>query len=256
MRSGTDVVLGGTSRTFCHRLQDLRPKWVAGSLSHSDSIFLFEAARASRARRAMEIGTGSGFSTTVLGHALDTVAGAGGSEPDFQIATCDAQAAFYRDPSRRNGDAAREMLPPRLLSRVRFVAPGNALDLREQAAENSVGFLFIDANHRHPWPTLDLLALLPALAPGAVVVLHDINLPLLHPECTDWGAKYLFDDLAGEKAVPDDCPIPGIGSIRIPADKTEFHRQLWDVLMSHRWASDVPPAYLGRLGLKAAFGAG
>jgi hypothetical protein len=57
------------------------------------------------------------------------------------------------------------------------------------------------------------------LRPGATVVLHDINLPLVEPEFQDWGAKYLFDGLDTTKDVPDDGELANIGRFAIPEDK-------------------------------------
>ena len=94
-------------------------------------------------------------------------------------------------------------------------------------------FAFIDANHKHPAPTADLLWLLPALAPGAWVALHDINLPRVaevygeyhNGEKVPWadrGAKELFDGWPWEKisgrAIGSRIVGSNIGAIRIPSD--------------------------------------
>ena len=109
-------------------------------------------------------------------------------------------------------------MPAELIERVVFRAPATVADIRDDFAQDEIRFLFIDANHRHPWPTLDLLGALDYLAPGATVVLHDINLPVIHPEYSDWGAKHLFDSLAVEKEAAQDGE-DNIGAIRIPGER-------------------------------------
>jgi len=114
---------------------------------------------------------------------------------------------------------------------------------------NSVGLMFIDANHNHPWPTLDLLAVLGSLKPDGIVVFHDINLPLVNPAFTARGVQHLFDGLRAEKRVPVDVALPNIGSIRIPSDKRELKEQLADIIFRNEWQGGVARRYLRKLGV-------
>ncbi len=215
-----------------------RPRWVAGSLSSYDARFLLAKAVAARAHVAVEIGTASGFSTAVMCHALH-LARQADTEPDFQVASYDASSRFYADQSRPVGDAARELLPAALLERIAFRNPAVAVDVRRHHGPDEVDLLFVDANHNHPWPTLDVLATLDCLRPGAVLLLHDINLPVRQPECPGWGAKHLFDGLEGEKEVPQDEDVPNIGCLRVAHDKQGFRDQLLNILFDHEWQVDV-----------------
>jgi hypothetical protein len=148
------------------------------------------------------------------------------------------------------GDATREQASQQLLSHVVFRHPTSAADLKDNHGPNEIGLLFIDADHGHPWPTLDLYAALPFLAPRATVIVHDINLPLLHPQSQDWGAKYLFDGLTVPKAVPagSDHSTPNIGSFAIPEGKEIIRDQLRDILQAHEWQVPVSDQYLRRVG--------
>ena len=66
------TLIGCPPHAFADRLRDsLGPKWVGGSLSHSDTRFLFCSALQAGPRVAVEIGTACGFSTAVLCHALN-----------------------------------------------------------------------------------------------------------------------------------------------------------------------------------------
>ena len=91
--------------------------------------------------------------------------------------------------------------------------------------------------------------MLDCLAPGALVVLHDINLPLVDPKNPDWGAKHLFDDLDIEKSVPNDKELPNIGSIKIPRNKKALRKQLLQILFAHDWRVNISQEYLDRLGV-------
>jgi len=242
-----ESVIGRQPDAFCDTIVTERPQWVTGSLSHSDTRFLFKTALKDDASVAVEIGTASGFSTAVLCHALNFASQAGAISADFQVISYDISPTFYADRSKRVGDAAREQLLPELMKHVTFRHPAFALNLRQHHGNDAIKFLFIDANHKHPWPALDLLAALDCLSPGAVVVLHDINLPIEHPEIQIWGAKYLFDDLKVEKEVPQACEVPNIGSIKIPEDKEQFRAQLLQILFAHEWETDVREDYLARM---------
>jgi predicted O-methyltransferase YrrM len=241
---------GFSPEALCNAFYLQQPKWVQGSLSYSDSRFLFTRVLDSAASSIIEIGTASGFSTALLCYALSVSKQRGIIGANFQVVSYDMTQMWHRDRSKKVGDAARAQLSQDLLAHVAFRNPTMAADAAKDFANDEVEFYFIDANHRHPWPTLDLLAMLHCLKPGGLVVLHDINLPVIHPEFPDWGAKYLFDELISEKNVPSDLAMPNIGSIRVPADKESFKAQLLRILFAHTWHAEIKQDYLDRLGIQ------
>src|SRR5581483_656297 len=188
-------------------------------------------------RRVVEIGTASGFSTATLAHALRFAAKAGLVKRDFAIVSYDVSPVLYYDASRQVGDAAREILPSDLLKQLAFRNPAMAIDVRKDFERDSIDFLFLDGHHGHPWPTLDLIATLDELRAGAVVVMHDVNLPVLHPHTT-WGAKHAFDDLDLDKDV-DPSDDANIGSFVVPRNKARLRDQLLTILYDHRWEIEV-----------------
>ena len=243
-------VIGCPPESFCDSFYAKQPEWAHGaSISHFDARFLFQSALQSGSATAVEIGTASGFSTGVICLALSLASDAGLIGTDYRVISYDISPSFYADRGRRVGDAAREQLPPELARHLVFRHPAVSLDVAREHREKGIEYLFIDADHRHPWPTLDLLATVDVLVPGALVLLHDINLPVLHPEFPDRGAKHLFDGLDLEKEVPSDVGVPNIGSIRIPEDREGLKARLREIVFAHDWEADVHREYREMLGL-------
>jgi predicted O-methyltransferase YrrM len=225
---------------ICDEVYARRPEWVASSISGRDAKFLFSRATASGASTAIEIGTASGTSTAILCSALDTARQEGKIGDDFRVISYDLRRYFHPDPSKAAGAAIHEMLDPELAARVEFRSPAISMTLWKYHQENEIEFLFIDANHDHPWPALDLLAVLDLVRPGAEVALHDINLPVLHPNYQNWGAKHLFDDLDLEKYADEASDPPNIGSVVIPEDKAAVREQLIEIVRAHDWGVNIP----------------
>jgi predicted O-methyltransferase YrrM len=216
-----------------------RPTWAQeGSISRDDARFLYERVVARAPDRVVEIGTAAGISTAVMCRALHDAHGPDGT---YRLLSYDITATYYVDPSRRVGDATREILCPELLAHIDFRNPATAGHVAADHAAGSLDLLFIDANHQHPWPTLDVLATLDSLRAGAEVMLHDINLPLRHPEHPTWGAKFLFDGLQTAKKIGRTLDPPAnVGSIVIPANKEGLREQLLSLVSAHEWEAKVP----------------
>jgi predicted O-methyltransferase YrrM len=237
-------VLGCDPDDYSDRLYHKRPGWIVGTISHYDARFLFGRALRAHADVLVEVGTASGLSTAFLCHAAYRASAAGQIGSDFHVHSYDVDTRFYADRSRRVGDAARELLDEELLEHISFHAPATAATVRDQHDADSIGFAFIDASHQHPWPTLDLLAMLVCLRPGGEVLLHDINLSRITPEIPTLGAQLLFEGLEIEKKADRGGPIPNIGSIRIPDDKGGLREQLLALIDEHGWEVEPHPDQL------------
>jgi predicted O-methyltransferase YrrM len=244
-----DELLGTDIDDYCDNLSRTKPDWVEGSISFQDARFVFRKILELTPRSVVEIGTASGFSTVILVHALAAVAKAGLIADDFKVVSYDISPYLYFDHARLPGDAARELLPDGVLEHVSFRYPATAIELRQEFEPDSIEFLFLDGAHDHPWPALDLLAILDRLMPTGIVVLHDINLPRIEPESARWGVKYAYDafterELDKQYAVAD---IPNSGSFFVPGEREWMRDRLLSVLYDYPWELEVAPEYTTEL---------
>ncbi len=188
------------------------PDWVQGATPAGDAEFLREMVAVHQPAHMIELGVASGVSTAYLLHALDRLPDVPGRR---LLRSCDVQATCYFDAARATGEAVQAMYP---LPRTGWILDTNtdARRLSQTLPPQSVDLTFIDANHYHPWPLLDLLHLSVIATRGSWVILHDINLPVIAPEFSAWGAKWLFDEWPFEKAAGG--LERNIGAVRLPED--------------------------------------
>lgn len=234
-RSSARVALGlGEERAWVDRFAATfgSPDWANGFVNHRDTLLLWDLIEATRPSLIVEIGTASGVSAASIAGALDLFCDGG------VVHTYDISSQCYFDASHRVGDAIKEVAPG-LEGRVVVHPIATAANAAEDHPRHSVDLAFIDGEHRHPAPTLDLLTLLDTLKPGAWVALHDIELAAvlrsvgnLDPN-PDSGAERLFNAWPFEKIKPDhELPeMNNVGAIRLPADRLDAVEVLLGLLL-------------------------
>ncbi len=206
-------ITGTESALWVAGLWKTVPAWSSGILPGQDAAFLNAVIEKYRPDYVFEIGVTAGTSSALI---LGTMAPY--ADP-FRVwlYSYDIAGKCDFDPARAIGDATREMVPA-LLEHWKLNTGATALDVARDRQLSSRPLYFIDANHTHPWPALDLIALLPVLKPGDCVVLHDINPSAKTAgEFPDYGAQWLMEDWTGPRLVPD-VALPNIGAIFIPED--------------------------------------
>jgi predicted O-methyltransferase YrrM len=193
------------------------PAWVRGATPTGDAEFLIEMVAAHAPGTIVEIGVAAGVSSAVLLYALDGLPDAADRRV---LRSCDIHPACYFDAARATGEAVRIMYPR---PRARWIldTDADARRLSQTLAPASVDLTFIDANHYHPWPLLDLLHMTALARPGSWVILHDIDLSAIAPAFAAWGATWLFDGWPFEK-VAGRGSARNIGAVRLPADLTRL----------------------------------
>ena len=187
-----------------------RPAWVQGGISGGDSEFLLELVSGVDPRVVLELGVASGASSAALLFALDQLGPADGR----RLLSCDVRPTCYFDADRATGSAVDEMHPHR---RTPWLLDTNtdARRISEALPAASVDLTFIDANHSHPWPLLDLLHITHIAKPGSWVALHDIELPRLHPKYQVHGPQWLFEAWPFNKIHGIDNST-NIGAVQLP----------------------------------------
>jgi predicted O-methyltransferase YrrM len=186
---------------------------ATGNISGEDGAFLLTMIERQRPRHVLEIGIASGTSSLMMLAFLDRLG------EDTRLTSVDAVDRYYGNPARKVGYLVPEWygsVPDRWTVLTGCGAAG--LDdhpaLRDQALARRFDLAFIDANHAHPWPTLDVLCILPFLQPGSWVVLHDINLPLLG-DYPQFGPAHLLRGWAGQAMIDEDPGVPNTGALKL-----------------------------------------
>lgn len=225
------------------------PEWAQGGVSRTDASFLFDLVRAVDPGLILELGVAAGGSTLVMLRTLEAIGRPitdGEGEP--AVLAFDLHPFCYCARAKPIGSGMLEAAPA-LARGVRFTPGAISLDLPSALESASVDLAFIDADHRHPWPTVDLLAILPTLRPGAWVALHDIDLPEIASrheartgEAVNWhehGARLLFNAWPFEKIRSCDDPS-NIGALRVDDPATVVRR--WGAalhdLLNIPWETD------------------
>jgi hypothetical protein len=194
---------------FLHAMVDRDDIRHPGGIGSRDYFFLTALVSILAPRRVIEIGTLTGFSAAIIAAAIhrqhgDAPTGAGtpSSRDRITVETIDAHTHCSIDMTRPIGFEIPELIPD-LASTVRVHTGRHSDFIRELATGEEFGLAFIDADHRHPWPLLDVLRLAPSVQGGGWILLHDIQLgtygrnqraagqPL--EGGTPYGAEWLFD---------------------------------------------------------------
>jgi predicted O-methyltransferase YrrM len=223
---------------FLHAMVEKENARYPGGISSRDYFFLTALVSIIAPRRVVEIGTLTGFSAAIIAAAIhrqhptpvipSEVEGPRGRSRDpaspITIETIDALTYCLIDETKEVGFEIPNLIPD-LASTVRIHTGHESDYVRELAARDELGLAFIDADHRHPWPLLDVLRLAPYLRGGGWIVLHDIQLGTYGKEMqkagkpfestTPFGAEWLFERWPFRK-----IRSLHIGAIEIPTPKS------------------------------------
>lgn len=157
---------------FLRRMVEREPGRPPGGISAQDYFFLTALVSILAPHRVIEIGTLTGFSAAIIAAAIFR---RHGNANAISVETIDASAQCIVEETRPVGFEIPEMIPE-FASTVRVHPQRKSDFVRELSASGKFDLGFIDADHRHPWPLLDVLRLAPSLQAGGWIVLHDIQL--------------------------------------------------------------------------------
>lgn len=192
----------------------------SGAIGVADLLFLHAFVSVLAPDRVVEIGTLSGFSAAVIADAVAQHQRAGAES--VIVDTIDLGQRCITDQTKPVGFEIPQLVP-RLASRIRVHAGQDARYVEQIARAGELQLVFIDADHQHPRPTLDLIRVACFVRPGGWVLVHDIELGSLGERMraagspfehgAPFGAQWLFEAWPFEK-------ISGgnIGALRLPTD--------------------------------------
>lgn len=205
---------------FLHAMVDLDDVRYPGGIGSRDYFFLTALVSILAPRRVIEIGTLTGFSTAIIAAAIHRQYG---NRDGITVETIDSHTHCSIDETRPIGFEIPELIPD-LVSTVRVHTGCESDFVREIAVPGEFGLAFIDADHRHPWPLLDVLRLAPYVQSGGWILLHDIQLGTYGKGLretgqsleagTPYGAEWLFDRWPFRK-----IRSLHIGAIELPSRK-------------------------------------
>lgn len=144
-------------------------------------------------KRVLEIGTASGLTTGFIAQFLEENGGS-------SVTSVDLATTFFGARDQPVGYLARKIYDG---SKVEIdVRPRtSALDLAEIGG--SWDMAFIDANHQHPWPTIDTLAVAAHLRGPRIVIHHDLQLYRRYKRFRGVGPRVLFNEMPEENRHAD-----------------------------------------------------
>ena len=209
---------------FLHAMVDRENVRYPGGIGSRDYFFLTALVSILAPHCVLEIGTLTGFSAAILAAAIHRqhgarLAGAGlpsGRRRDITVETIDAQTHCLIDETKEVGFEIPNLIPD-LASTVRIHVGRESDFVRQLAGPDEFGLAFIDADHRHPWPLLDVLRLAPYVRGGGWIVLHDIQLGTHGKEMQEAGASLEPGAPYGAEWFFDRWPFRKIRSFHIGA---------------------------------------
>lgn len=171
-----------------------RPAWMGGyDGDYPSAAFIRGLISDYKPVNMLEVGTAAGWAAYYMleeAHKYSDVAG---------LTSIDCADRVYYDREKETGAAFFET--DRELAKFWDLRINILLADYVQSCGEKFDFVFIDANHSHPWAALDLLCVLPYVTDDSVIVFHDVFLnriakgemsSYLHPEGVVSGCEQYF----------------------------------------------------------------
>lgn len=215
-----------------------RPDWM-GVFDNDipSAAFLKGLIEEYKPENILEIGAAAGWSAYYL---LDEAC----RYKDAKMTSIDLSTKLYYQNEKTVGSAFFEKQPV-FSDNWNLVTEKNALGYLSQYDGEKFDFVFIDANHLHPWAALDFIAVIPFLKENAIVAFHDVFLNKIsmglmpadwHPQDrlkghdSNRGPYALYKFLEDEMTLSYDEKAPNIAALVY--DSTKKDKYLRKILYS------------------------
>jgi predicted O-methyltransferase YrrM len=191
-----------------------------GVIGTSEWFFISAFVTVLAPARVVEIGTLTGFSAALLASAVIAQRGYDGRPV---VETIDRATSCHTVPDAPVGFEIPRLLPE-YPHAVRVHAGRESRIMGELFAPGDLDFAFIDGNHQHPSPLLDLLHLAPRLPPGGWLLLHDTLLGTTMDAMRARGEPVPYDAVYGAEWLFARWPFAkinggNIGAVQLPHDR-------------------------------------
>lgn len=208
-----------------------------GGINQGQAEFMISRLFDLKPSRVVEIGTASGISSAIILKALEL------NGAEYKFHAIEYLDYCYFDHTKTPGFVVEQVYGEHVPDNFFLHLNKNVSDLGNILDGDKVDFIFIDANHSHPWVTLDTICALPFLGHDSTIVYHDINLHLAggNDKKDDYGAHVLFYNIpATEKIVPG-VQVPNIGSLCLSGDPLSYLPSLLNILYGAEWRPNAWP---------------
>ncbi len=194
-----------------------------GSISSQEAMFLQEGIEKHKPQNFLEIGTASGLSTGFIAIFMNK------NNSNAELFTMDLDETFWADRSQLTGFLAEKICPNSNIS-INYVRNVDSTQIQNLFQDKKIDMAFIDANHQHPWPTLDMISILPFMKKGSLIYHHDLALYKHQTPIYGIGPKYLFDQIPDSLKVVTSQSEKNIYYVITPDNYLEFTKSLMDSL--------------------------
>lgn len=192
-----------------------------GTVFDDELIFIQDQIVAHKPRTFVEVGMASGLSTGFIAQFLEEN---GGQE----FLSIDYDDTFFGDTSKPNGFLVPEIYQG---TKVDVTLQKFAISLDVESMSRTFDMGFVDANHQHPWPVIDTLALYPFLTGPKLLLHHDLRLFASLSRLLGLGPKYLFDQFPESHRVQSAAREGNIFLLDLTLDKAVFEARMADAFL-------------------------
>lgn len=190
------------------------PGLIEGGIGESEGEFLSSLIEISNSATIIEIGVAAGVSSAWM---LETITRMGG---DRVLYSFDLAERYYANIKYPLCFVALDIGSSNEFNHKIFGGK-NSFDIGGivSLSNRNVDLAFIDAQHCHPFPSLDTLALLGVVRDGGWIVHHDVNLNVVMNQNVSYG-HHIFSKSWDSFKLVNDAPMALIAGFKKPSDNS------------------------------------
>lgn len=189
-----------TGAVDCESYLGRKPAWVTRDQSQASLTYIMGLVKHFKPQSMLEIGVSAGLTSGAL------LAASHGYDEHAQVYGIDTANTVYYAPEKAVGALVDEAYPEFEPRFHRFLGK-DSTDIPALVA-GPIDFVFIDALHPHPWPTLDVLNALTRIGDGGIVALDGVHFGAPGND----GSAFFFHHYGGDKQT---CNAVQTGALQV-----------------------------------------